>query len=46
LESLFDDEGWRERGRRGREYVERVHEVGRVVDMHLEIYRGILESGR
>jgi glycosyltransferase involved in cell wall biosynthesis len=46
LESLFDDEGWRERGRRGREYVGRVHEVGRVVDMHLETYRGILESGR
>ncbi len=46
LKALLGDDGWRERGRLGRRYVEEVHEVGRVVDMHLEIYRGILESRR
>lgn len=46
LEVLLGDDGWRERGRRGREYVEEVHELGRVVDMHLELYGRILESRR
>jgi len=44
LKALLGDEGWRERGRLGRRYVEEVHEVGKVVDRHLEIYRRILEG--
>ena len=46
LKALLGDDGWRVRGRLGRRYVEEVHELDRVVDMHLEIYRGILESHR
>ncbi len=46
LEAVLRDDSWREKGRLGRSYVEEVHEVGKVVDMHLEIYRGVLESRR
>lgn len=46
LEDLLEGDGWRERGRLGRRYVEEVHEVGRVVDRHLEIYEGVLEGRR
>lgn len=46
LRVLLDDDGWRERGRLGRRYVEEVHEAGKVVDTHIEIYRSILESHR
>ncbi len=46
LEDLLEGDGWRERGRLGRRYVEEVHEVGRVVDRHIEIYEGVLEGRR
>ena len=46
LEDLLKGDGWRERGRLGRRYVEEVHEVGRVVDRHLDIYEGVLEGRR
>lgn len=43
LKSLLEDDGWKERGRLGRRYVEQVHEVGRVVERHIEIYESVLE---
>ncbi len=46
MRALLDDDGRRERGRLGRRYVEEVHEAGKVVDTHIEIYRSILESHR
>ncbi len=42
IRRLLGSEEWRERGRRGRAYVEATHEVGRVVDMHLSAYRSVL----
>ena len=44
LRSMLEDGGRVERGRRGRRYVELNHELGRVVDRHLEIYEGLLEG--
>lgn len=44
LEAVLRDDSWREKGKLGRSYVEEVHEVSKVVDMHLKIYRGVLES--
>lgn len=41
---LMEGERWRARGEAGREYVRRVHERGRVVDAHLEVYRRLLEG--
>ena len=46
LRWMLGDEGWFERGRRGRRYVEEVHEAGTVVDRHIEIYKGLLEHRR
>lgn len=46
LKDLLKSGGWMERGRLGRRYVEEVHEVGKVVDRHIEIYEGVLESHR
>jgi len=46
LKDLLESGGWMERGRLGRRYVEEVHEVGKVVDRHIEIYEGVLESHR
>jgi len=43
---MHEDEGWFERGRKGRRYVEEVHEAGTIVDRHIEIYRGLLEHRR
>jgi glycosyltransferase involved in cell wall biosynthesis len=46
LRRLLRDETWLEAGKLGRRYVENVHEAGRVVDRHLEIYRDLLEGRR
>jgi len=46
LKNLLEDRSWREKGRLGRRYVEKVHEVNRVVDRHVEIYKGILKRRR
>jgi glycosyltransferase involved in cell wall biosynthesis len=46
LRWMLGDEGWSERGRRGRRYVEENHEAGAVVDRHIEIYRVLLETPR
>ncbi len=46
LEELLRSEDWREKGRRGRELVGKVYEVERVVDRHIEVYRGFLEGRR
>ncbi|UCH57225.1 MAG: glycosyltransferase family 4 protein [Candidatus Bathyarchaeota archaeon] len=44
LERMLHDEERRDKGRRGREYVEKNHELGRVADLHIEIYEGLLEG--
>jgi len=46
LRRMQRDEGWFERGQRGRKYVEEVHEAGAVVDRHIEIYRDLLKHSR
>ena len=46
MRKMLADEGRREKGMRGREYVEDVHELGKVVDRHIEIYKAHLESRR
>ena len=42
---MLSDEGGRHKGTEGRRHIEEVHELGRVVDRHLEIY-GRLLAGR
>ena len=44
LRRTLEEEDWLERGRRGRRYVEENHEAGAVVDRHIEIYGGLLET--
>ena len=39
---LLEGERWRGLGERGREYVSRVHERERVLDLHLEAYEALL----
>ena len=46
LRKMLANEGRREKGTLGREYVEDVHELGKVVDRHIEIYKAHLESRR
>ena len=43
---MLTDEGRRYKGTKGRRHVEEVHELGKVVDRHLEIYRGLLAGRR
>jgi len=42
LISLMEDDGWRNRGEEGYEYVSGVHEGGRVTDLHIEAYEALL----
>ena len=42
---LLGSEEWRGKGKRGRRHVEYTYEVGKVVDMHLDAYRGVLGEG-
>ena len=46
LRYLLRYERWRELGRLGREYVEKVHKADKVLDMHVEVYRSYLEARR
>ncbi|UCD45896.1 MAG: hypothetical protein JSV27_05280, partial [Candidatus Bathyarchaeota archaeon] len=46
LLSLLQDDAWRERGRRGFAYVSDVHELNRVVDLHLAAYGALLSGVR
>jgi len=45
LRALVEEEAWRDRGRRGRRLVEEVYEINKVIDRHIEAYRGLLERG-
>ncbi|MCX6648926.1 MAG: glycosyltransferase family 4 protein [Candidatus Bathyarchaeota archaeon] len=40
------DGNWRAAGEAGRRYVSATHEVGRVIDQHLEAYEGVLSTPR
>jgi glycosyltransferase involved in cell wall biosynthesis len=42
LSRLLESGDWAEKGRSGRRYVEEVHELGRVVRMHVEAYEGLM----
>jgi glycosyltransferase involved in cell wall biosynthesis len=44
LKRMLSDEGRRGRGIRGRRYVTEVHELEKVVDAHIEVYEGLLNS--
>jgi glycosyltransferase involved in cell wall biosynthesis len=44
IEWLLGSDEWASRGRRGRAYVEATYEVGRVVEMHIDAYRRVLEA--
>ncbi|MFP3951179.1 MAG: glycosyltransferase family 4 protein [Candidatus Bathyarchaeia archaeon] len=44
LSMLVEDGSWRERGKRGYEYVKNVHERPRVIDMHINIYERSLKK--
>jgi glycosyltransferase involved in cell wall biosynthesis len=39
---LLEENRWRDRGEKGREYVSEVHEAGRVTDLHIEAYEALL----
>jgi len=45
LRFLLEDDRWRERGEKGYAYVSEVHELGRVVDRHLDAYTALLDRG-
>jgi glycosyltransferase involved in cell wall biosynthesis len=42
LRALLDGDAWRTRGKTGRRYVEATHELSRVIDTHLSIYKDLL----
>lgn len=44
LRWLLEDERWREKGEAGYRYVSEVHEAGRVIDLHLEHYKRLVEE--
>lgn len=46
LRSLLKDDVWRERGKRGFAYVSDVHELDRVVDLHLDAYETLISAVR
>lgn len=46
LRWLLEGSNWREAGERGRRYVSAVHEVGKVIDLHLEAYHRALSTPR
>jgi glycosyltransferase involved in cell wall biosynthesis len=45
LRFLLEDDRWKMLGERGFSYVSETHEIGRVVDMHMNVYRQLLEKG-
>jgi len=46
LRCLLEDDAWRERGGRGFAYVTDVHELNRVIDLHLDAYEALLSGVR
>ena len=44
LEWLLEEERWRELGEGGRSYISEVHSREKVIDLHIEAYRGLLEA--
>lgn len=42
LEWLIEEDNWRKQGKKGRKYVENVHEYGKVINMHVEEYQKLL----
>lgn len=43
LRLLLQNDEWRERGIKGYEYVKETHELGRVIDQHIKLYKEIVE---
>lgn len=44
LSSLLADDAWNDKGEQGFRYVHEHYELGRVVDRHLAVYRGLLNG--
>jgi glycosyltransferase involved in cell wall biosynthesis len=44
LEWLLESDDWRRKGEEGRKYVEKVHEIEKVVELHVKEYEKILEE--
>jgi len=44
MKRMLSDDGHREKGAQGRTYVKEVHELEKVVDAHIEVYEGLMES--
>ena len=44
LKWLLENDRWRELGIKGYEYVKRVHEFNKVIDLHIKNYREILDQ--
>lgn len=43
LRLLLQNDRWRESGIKGYEYVKETHELNRVIDRHVEMYKEIVE---
>jgi glycosyltransferase involved in cell wall biosynthesis len=43
LRFLLRDEVWREKGAKGHGYVKETHELGRVIDQHVKVYKELVE---
>lgn len=44
LKNLLEDSQWKEKGEKGFHYVEEVHELGKVIDQHIDIYNRLLSD--
>ena len=44
LSYLLENHRWKERGERGYEYIKNTFELNRAMDLHLEVYRKIVDS--
>lgn len=44
LSWLLTEDRWRQRGELGQEYVRQNHQLGKAVDMHLNVYHSLLEK--
>lgn len=43
LKFLLNEDKWKEKGQRGFEYIRNVHELSKVIDKHIRIYRNLAE---
>jgi hypothetical protein len=46
MRHLLEGDAWKEKGERGHAYVSEVHEMGKAIDRHMEVYEGLLSRSR